>query len=71
MRRRRKSSKKRRTAAATPTAGAIVHKTDVSNEDEVRAMFQRMFDEFGTIDILVPNAGLQQDAPIESMTLQQ
>ncbi|HTL30857.1 MAG TPA: SDR family NAD(P)-dependent oxidoreductase [Tepidisphaeraceae bacterium] len=34
-------------------------------------MYERLFDEFGTIDILVPNAGLQQDAPIEQMTLQQ
>jgi glucose 1-dehydrogenase len=34
-------------------------------------MYERMFKEFGTIDILVPNAGLQQDAPIESMTLAQ
>ena len=50
---------------------AIVHKADVSKEDEVQAMFRRMFDEFGTIDILVANAGLQQDAPIEQMTLQQ
>src|SRR5437773_4921713 len=50
---------------------AITHRADVSNEDEVRGMFERMFKEFGTIDILVPNAGLQQDAPIESMTLAQ
>jgi len=50
---------------------AIIHKTDVSKEDEVKSMFQRMFDEFGTIDILVPNAGLQQDSPIENMTLAQ
>ena len=50
---------------------AIVHKADVSKEDEVQAMFRRMFDQFGTIDILVANAGLQQDAPIEQMTLQQ
>jgi glucose 1-dehydrogenase len=34
-------------------------------------MFQRMFDEFGTIDILVNNAGLQQDAAFDQMTLQQ
>jgi glucose 1-dehydrogenase len=34
-------------------------------------MFERMRQEFGTIDILVPNAGLQQDAPIENMTLAQ
>src|SRR6476661_3243395 len=33
---------------------AIIHKADVSKEDEVRGMFGRMFDEFGTIDILVP-----------------
>jgi glucose 1-dehydrogenase len=55
-----------------PTNGrAIIHKADVSKEDEVRAMFRRMFDELGTIDILVANAGLQQDAPFENMTLQQ
>jgi glucose 1-dehydrogenase len=50
---------------------AIAHKADVSKEDEVHAMFERMMSEFGTIDILVPNAGLQQDAPIEQMTLAQ
>jgi glucose 1-dehydrogenase len=50
---------------------AIIHKADVSKEEEVHGMFERMFKEFGTIDILVPNAGLQQDSPIETMTLQQ
>jgi glucose 1-dehydrogenase len=50
---------------------AIIHKADVSKEDEVKAMFERMYDEFGTIDILVPNAGLQKDAPFEQMTLEQ
>ena len=50
---------------------AIIHKADVSKEDEVHGMFERMMQEFGTIDILVPNAGLQQDSPIENMTLQQ
>jgi glucose 1-dehydrogenase len=34
-------------------------------------MFGRMMEEFGTIDILVSNAGLQQDAPIDEMTLTQ
>ncbi len=33
-------------------------------------MFARMFEAFGTIDILVANAGLQKDAPFEQMTLQ-
>jgi glucose 1-dehydrogenase len=50
---------------------AIIHKADVSREDEVKNMFERMFKEFGTIDILVPNAGLQKDAPFENMTLEQ
>jgi glucose 1-dehydrogenase len=50
---------------------AIIHQADVSDEDQVQRMFRRMFDEFGTIDILVPNAGLQQDAPFEQMSLKQ
>jgi len=50
---------------------AYAHKADVSKEDEVREMFQKMFDEFGTIDILINNAGLQRDAPIDAMTLDQ
>src|SRR5437879_8497362 len=40
---------------------AFAHKADVSKEDQVQAMFQRMFQEFGTIDILINNAGLQRD----------
>jgi glucose 1-dehydrogenase len=50
---------------------SYAHQADVSNEDEVEAMFGRMFDEFGTIDILVNNAGLQQDAPFDQMSLKQ
>ncbi|MHB1686083.1 MAG: SDR family oxidoreductase [Ignavibacteriaceae bacterium] len=50
---------------------AIAIKADVSKEDEVVAMFNQMFKEFGTIDILINNAGLQQDSPFEQMTLAQ
>jgi glucose 1-dehydrogenase len=50
---------------------AIAIKADVSNENEVQAMFQKMIAEFGTIDILVNNAGLQRDAPFDQMTLAQ
>jgi glucose 1-dehydrogenase len=52
-------------------AHALAVQADVSSESDVQRMFQRMYDEFGTIDILVNNAGLQQDAPLEKMTLQQ
>ena len=51
--------------------GAYAHQADVSKEDQVQAMFQRMFDELGTIDILINNAGLQRDAAFEQMTLEQ
>ena len=50
---------------------AFAHQADVSNEDDVRAMFARIEAEFGGIDILVNNAGLQQDAPFDEMTLKQ
>jgi glucose 1-dehydrogenase len=50
---------------------AIALRADVSREDEVQAMFAEMIKKFGTIDVLVNNAGLQQDAPFQEMTLQQ
>jgi glucose 1-dehydrogenase len=50
---------------------AIAIQADVSQEDDVQAMFRQMFEAFGTIDILVNNAGLQQDAPFDEMTLAQ
>jgi glucose 1-dehydrogenase len=50
---------------------SAAYQTDVSNEDQVIAMFKRMMDEFGTIDILVANAGLQRDAAFTEMTLAQ
>lgn len=50
---------------------AITHQADVSDESQVQEMFNRMFDEFGTIDIMVNNAGLQQDSAFEHMTLAQ
>ena len=48
---------------------AYAHKADVSDERQVQDMFQKMFSEFGTIDILINNAGLQKDAPFDQMTL--
>ncbi|MBL8260739.1 MAG: SDR family oxidoreductase [Candidatus Competibacteraceae bacterium] len=50
---------------------AIAVKADVADEDAVRAMFKTVFDAFGTVDILVANAGLQRDAKIDEMTLEQ
>ena len=50
---------------------ALAVHADVSQEDQVQAMFARTLQEFGTVDIVVANAGLQRDAPFERMTLQQ
>ncbi|MGA7803411.1 SDR family oxidoreductase [Bradyrhizobium sp.] len=48
---------------------AYAHRADVSSEADVAAMFARMMQEFGTIDILVSNAGLQRDSAFHDMTL--
>lgn len=50
---------------------AIAIQADVSDEGQVQRMFAQAIDRFGTIDIMVNNAGLQQDAPLEQMTLAQ
>jgi glucose 1-dehydrogenase len=50
---------------------AISLAADVSDESEVKAMYAELFAEFGTIDILVANAGLQRDANLIDMSLAQ
>jgi glucose 1-dehydrogenase len=50
---------------------AYAHRADVSSEEQVLDLFHKMFETYGTIDILINNAGLQQDAPFEEMTLDQ
>jgi glucose 1-dehydrogenase len=50
---------------------ALAIRADVSDESQVRSMFSRMIGEFGTVDVLVNNAGLQQDAPFEDLSLAQ
>jgi glucose 1-dehydrogenase len=50
---------------------AIAVKADVSREDEVTTMFDQAVKAFGTLHIVVSNAGLQRDAPFEQMTLEQ
>jgi glucose 1-dehydrogenase len=50
---------------------AYAHQADVSKEDQIATMFEKMKAEMGTIDILINNAGLQQDAPFDEMTIDQ
>jgi glucose 1-dehydrogenase len=49
---------------------ALAYKADVSSESQVSDMFHHMCTQWGTIDILVANAGLQRDAAFHEMTLQ-
>jgi glucose 1-dehydrogenase len=50
-------------------ARAFKFKADVSKEDDVAAMFAQAVKQFGTVDILVANAGLQRDSAFKDMTL--
>jgi glucose 1-dehydrogenase len=50
---------------------AMAIAADVSKEDQVQAMFKQMIGAYGTIDILINNAGLQRDAAFQDMTLEQ
>jgi glucose 1-dehydrogenase len=50
---------------------AIAIEADVSKEDQVQAMFAKAIGHFGTLHVVVSNAGLQRDAPFDKMTLQQ
>ena len=50
---------------------AVALKADVASESDVRAMFEAFIGDYGRIDIVVANAGVQQDAAITQMTLEQ
>ena len=50
---------------------ALAIHADVSKEDQVQSMFAQAVKEFGTLDILINNAGLQRDANLVDMTLAQ
>jgi glucose 1-dehydrogenase len=50
---------------------AISYQCDVSKEDQVKQMFTDIVTQYGTVDVLVNNAGLQKDAPFTEMTLDQ
>ncbi len=47
----------------------VAIKADVSNEAEVEAMFKQTIATFGTVDIVVANAGLQRDSALVDMTM--
>jgi glucose 1-dehydrogenase len=48
----------------------IIIQGDISKEEDVIQMFGQLIDKFGNIHILVNNAGIQMDSPVEKMTLE-
>ena len=59
------------TNAITMRGDAVAIRADVSDERQVERMSDEACGLFGTLDIVVANAGLQRDAPFEEMTLAQ
>lgn len=51
--------------------GAVTYRADVSDETQVHDMFAAAVREFGTIDILANNAGMERNAPFHDMTVAQ
>jgi glucose 1-dehydrogenase len=51
--------------------GAMTFQADVADESQVQAMFAAAVREFGTIDILASNAGMERNGPFHEMTLAQ
>ena len=48
---------------------AIALEADVSDEEQVQRLFDKARGQFGTVHILVNNAGIQKDAPFDEMTM--
>lgn len=50
---------------------AMAIQADISIEADVQRLFREMIEAWGSIDVLVANAGIQRDAPFHEMTLDQ
>ena len=52
-----------RQARGAGSGQELVLKADVSNEDDVKTMIAKVIQEFGCLDVLVNNAGIQKSCP--------
>ena len=50
-------------ARSNGTGRELVVQADVSNEDQVKQMFAKTIEAFGTLDVLINNAGIQKPSP--------
>lgn len=56
---------------AASGGNAVAIQADVGKEDQVQAMFAEAVKQFGTLDIVCSNAGIQRDSKLVDMTLDQ
>ena len=54
----RKKAEESYAALGTAKRKAVVVQADVANEEQVKAMFQQVIEAFGSLDVLVNNAGI-------------
>lgn len=57
-------------SAADLGGRALGVRCDVTSEDEVNALVTRAVDEYGTVDVMVNNAGITRDSTMRKMTLE-
>src|SRR5713226_6339096 len=50
-------------ARSNGTGRELVVQADVSNEDQVKQMFAKTIEAFGSLDVLINNAGIQKPSP--------
>ena len=49
----------------------FIYKANVGDEQEVAGMFEKAIEEYGTIDVVINNAGIQKDSAFSEMTFDQ
>ncbi|PRY52539.1 glucose 1-dehydrogenase [Arcticibacter pallidicorallinus] len=47
----------------------FIYQADVSSEEEVKGMYEEAVKKYGSIDVLINNAGIQKDSSFSEMTL--
>ncbi|MBY0373580.1 MAG: SDR family NAD(P)-dependent oxidoreductase, partial [Bryobacteraceae bacterium] len=52
-----------------PDCRDLIIQADVSDEHQVRQMFAHVIDQFGRVDVLVNNAGIQKPCPSHEIEL--
>lgn len=51
--------------------GAVAYRVDLSNENDIATVFDRIFKDMGRVDILINNAGIVNTAAFENITKQE